>query len=479
MYHFAEIDIEQDVLDRALLALSDEATKSEILDLINCDEEPEIVFLAAANPALDAGEIEKIALEIPKENWGMSFYSVTDQFELLNAGRISGLGCNPNTPDWLLQELISLGNYCSIIRANYESKLRGNGTQIQISVDPGMRLVLDQQQEYLSILGEAKSRKTDPTRLLEIYQMKLMDFQYRNGYPQSGGFEWYEDIYELYLLHATKKDREDPRFRDDALYQQMDATLEEMLATQPILAEVVRALTLGENHQEFSYVCAEVAANPKATFRIPTEEPDLVLTVFDQLSENIQPALFKWLELMLFEVDNSYEVATLQWIDLIKSMRHESSLSDAIKRFDSHSLLNSTLHSEIDSHDPSEFTMLIEPQFLEDEEMGGLHEVMVRLAPYLGGVDPDVLREEFKIESNCIKQAILLNPYCPEIVREMVSQTGSNLFVPTRLEMARFSAYAGFYDQVKFWLGTKVALEELLANCDDHVAEAVYSALIA
>jgi hypothetical protein len=476
MYHFAEIDIDQEILDRARLALSDQATKNEILELFNSDEEPEIVFLAGANPALDAVDIEKLALEIPKNNWGMSFYSVTDHFELLNAGKISGLSCNPNTPDWLLQELISLGNYCSIVRANCEIKLREDGTQIQISGDPGMRLVLGQQQEYSNLLNEARSRKTESSRLLEIYQMKLMDIQYRNGYPQTGGYEWYEDVYELYLLHATKKDREDSRFRDDALYQQMDPAIAETLATKPILSQVVRSLTLGENHQEFSYVCAEIAANPQATFRIPSEELDLVLTVFDQLSESIQPVLFKWLELMLFEIDNAYEVATLQWIDLIKSMRFESNLYDAIERLESHLLLDSSLHSEIDSHDASEFTGLIEPEFLQ-EELAGLHEVIVRVAPYLGGTDSDVLRAEFEIESNCIKQAILLNPYCPEDVRDMVSKLGSDLFVPTRLEMARFSAYAGFYIRVQHWLGTEVTFDELFVNCDSHVVEAVKWAL--
>ena len=100
-----------------------------------------------------------------------------------------------------------------------------------------------------------------------------------------------------------------------------------------------------------------------------------------------------------------------------------------------------------------------------------------RISPYLGGVEIDVLRQEFELESNCIKQAILLNPYCPEDVRDKVSSSGSQLYVPSRLEMARISAYAGFYDQVKYWLGPEVELKKLYARCDDHIVEAVAAAL--
>ncbi len=378
----------------------------------------------------------------------------------------------------MIEELLSQWNYCAIIRANCESRWNAE-SEIPIAADPGLRLVLQQEQEYAGLLAEARSRDTESSRLLEIYQMNIMQIEYRNGYPQSGGFDWYDwnSRKDFDVLHASKADREDSRFRHDALYPELDPKLEGMLQANPVLAEVVRFLTFDEHHFQFSYICAEVAANPNAQFQLPHENTFYVMTVFDQLNERVQPVLFKWLQLMLHELDAPYFASTIQWIDLVKSMRFESNLNNAIEKLDCHSLLDSTLHSEFDSHDPNEFKYLIEPQFLDDNEMGGLNAVIVRVSPYLGGIDSDFLRQEFDVESNCIKQAILLNPYCPEDIRERVRTAGSELYAPTRLEMARFAAYAGFYEQVENWLGTEFALDELLINCDQHIVEAVRGAL--
>jgi hypothetical protein len=203
-----------------------------------------------------------------------------------------------------------------------------------------------------------------------------------------------------------------------------------------------------------------------------------VLFASDQLRESLQPALFKWLELMLYE-SGSFDVSTIAWIHLIKIMRNQPSLRDAIDSLNCHSLINAGLSEEFDGFYEDEVTFLVHPQFLDMNELGGLHGVVERISPYLGGVETEVLREEFELESNCIKQAILLNPFCPDDIRERVSSSGSQLYVPTRLEMARFSAYAGFYDQVKHWLGSEVALEKLYAKCDEHVVNAVAAALSA
>ena len=475
-YFDESFECDQEYVDRAIRALSPEVTKDEILDLFNGEKQDEIVFLAGASPALDNVDIEKLAAEIPKNYWGPSFYGSSFAFELLNAWKIAGLGCNPNAPDWLVEELLDLGNYCSKVRNNYESKLNDGSSQIQISVDPGVRLVLGQQEEYAILLNEARSRETESSRLLEIYQMKLLDIQDRC--EDDFGYEWYEDVNELYLFHSTKDDRESSGYNFNGPYVRMDPMLEQALSSRPLLNDVVRSLTIAESHLYFSYLCAEVAANPNAKFQLPHEDMDHVLFVFDQLREGLQPALFKWLELMLAG-SGSYDVSTIAWIQLIKIMRNEPSLRDAIDSLNCHSLINAGFSEEFDGFNENEVTWLVDPQFLDMNELGGLHGVVKRISPYLGGVETEVLREEFELESNCIKQAILLNPYCPEDVRDKVSSSGSELYVPTRIEMARFSAYAGFYDQVKHWLGSEVALEKLYAKCDEHVINAVAAALSA
>ena len=473
-YFDESFECDQEYVDRAIRALSVDVTKDEILDFFNGEKQDEIVFLAGASPILDNVDIEKLATEIPKNYWGPSFYGSSFSFDLLNAWKIAGLGCNPNAPDWLVEELLNLGNYCSIIRKNYESKQNDTSTLLQISVDPGVRLVAGQQDEYASLLAEARSRNTESSRLLEIYQMKLLDIQDRCG--DDFGYEWYEDVNEFYLFHSTQKDREASGYNFDGPYVRMDPNLEEALSSRPLLNEVVRSLTIAEGHLYFSYLSAEVVANPNAKFQLPHEDMDLVLFASDQLRESLQPALFKWLELMLTG-SGSYYVSTITWINLIKIMRHTPNLITAIEKLNSHSLVNDGLSEEFDGFDQDEVTCLVDPQYLEENELGGLHGVVVRISPYLGGVEADVLREEFELESNCIKQAILLNPFCPDDIRERVSSSGSQLYVPSRLEMARYSAYAGFYEQVKHWLGSEVALEKLYAICDDHVVNAVAAAL--
>jgi hypothetical protein len=304
--------------------------------------------------------------------------------------------------------------------------------------------------------------------------MKLLDIQDRCG--DDSGYEWYEDVNEVYLFHSTQNDRETSGYNFNGPYVRMDPKLEEALCSRPLLNEVVRSLTIAEGHLYFSYLCAEVVANPNAKFQLPHEEVDLVLFASDQLRESLQPALFKWLELMLTG-SGSYHVSTIAWIHLIKIMRNQPSLREAIDSLNCHSLVNAGLSQEFDGFDENEVAWLVDPQFLDMNELGGLHGVVVRISPYLGGVEADVLREEFELESNCIKQAILLNPYCPEDVRDKVSSSGSQLHVPSRLEMARYSAYAGFYDQVKYWLGAEIMPTKLYARCDDHIVEAVAAAL--
>jgi hypothetical protein len=461
-YFYESFTYDQKLIDRAVRALSSDVTKDEIIEWIT-DEDEEIGFLAAANPILDLIDIERLAEVIPRESF-----------------KITGLGCNPNAPDWLVEELLALRHASAIIRVNKESKWKLD-SKTPVSVSPGVRLVVGQQEEYANLLSEARSRNTESSRLLEIYQMKLMDIQDRRG-DDSFGWEWYEDVNDSsYLFHSTQNDREVSGYNFDGPYVRMDPKLEEALSSRPLLNDVIRSLTIAENHLFFSYLCAEVVANPNAKFQLPPEDIDMmnhVLFASDQLRESLQPALFKWLELMLYE-SGSFDVSTIAWIHLIKIMRNQPSLRDAIDSLNCHSLINAGLSEEFDGFYEDEVTFLVHPQFLDMNELGGLHGVVERISPYLGGVETEVLREEFELESNCIKQAILLNPFCPDDIRERVSSSGSQLYVPTRLEMARFSAYAGFYDQVKHWLGSEVALEKLYAKCDEHVVKAVAAALSA
>jgi hypothetical protein len=456
-YFYESFTYDQKLIDRAVRALSSDVTKDEIIEWIT-DEDEEIGFLAAANPILDLIDIERLAEVIPRESF-----------------KITGLGCNPNAPDWLVEELLALRHASAIIRVNKESKWKLD-SKTPVSVSPGVRLVVGQQEEYANLLSEARSRNTESSRLFEIYQMKLLDIQDRCG--DDFGYEWYEDVGDNYLLHSTQSDRETSGYNFNGPYVRMDPKLEQALSSRPLLNDVVRSLTIAENHLYFSYLCAEVAANPNAKFKLPHEDMDHVLFVFDQLREGLQPALFKWLELMLAG-SGSYDVSTIAWLHLIKIMRDQPSLREAIDSLNCHSLINAGLSEEFDCFDENAVAWLVHPQFLDMNELGGLNGVVERISPYLGGVEIDVLRQEFELESNCIKQAILLNPFCPDDIREQVLSSGSELYVPTRLEMARYSAYAGFYEQVKHWLGSEVALEKLYAICDDHVVNAVAAALSA
>lgn len=455
-YFYESFTWDQEYIDRAVRALSSYVTKDELIEWIT-DVDEEMGFLAAANPILDLIDIERLAEVIPRESF-----------------KITGLGCNPNAPDWLVEELLALRHASAIIRVNKESKWKLD-SKTPVSVIPGVRLVLGQQEEYANLLSEARSRNTESSRLFEIYQMKLLDIQDRCG--DDFGYEWYEDVNnDGGLFHSTQSDRETSGYNFNGPYVRMDPKLEEALSSRPLLNDVVRSLTIAEGHLYFSYLCAEVAANPNAKFKLPHEDMDHVLFVFDQLREGLQPALFKWLELMLAG-SGSYDVSTIAWIHLIKIMRNQPSLREAIDSLNCHSLINAGLSTEFDGFDENAVAWLVDPQYLDMNELGGLHGVVVRISPYLGGIEADVLREEFELESNCIRQAILLNPFCPDDIHEKVSSSGSKLYVPTRLEMARISAYAGFYDQVKHWLGSDIALKKLYALCDDHVVDAVVAAL--
>ena len=66
-WYFDEFTCDQEYVDRAVRALSVDATKDEILDLFNGEEQSELAFLAGASPALDNVDIEKQLSGLPKE----------------------------------------------------------------------------------------------------------------------------------------------------------------------------------------------------------------------------------------------------------------------------------------------------------------------------------------------------------------------------------------------------------------------------
>jgi hypothetical protein len=86
----------EELLNKALLALSDGATKDEILGFFNL--EVEVALLAAANPTLNSVDIEKLALEIPKEYWGPASYEFNANEVEPNVWKIAGLACNRMPP---------------------------------------------------------------------------------------------------------------------------------------------------------------------------------------------------------------------------------------------------------------------------------------------------------------------------------------------------------------------------------------------
>ena len=186
-YFYESFTYDQKYVDRAVRALSSDVTKDELIEWIT-DEDEEIGFLAAANPILDLIDIKRLAEVIPRESF-----------------KITGLGCNPNAPDWLVEELLALRHASAIIRVNKESKWKLD-SKTPVSVSPGVRLVVGQQEEYANLLSEARSRNTESSRLFEIYQMKLLDIQDRCG--DDFGYEWYEDVNnDGGLFHSTQSDR--------------------------------------------------------------------------------------------------------------------------------------------------------------------------------------------------------------------------------------------------------------------------------
>ena len=176
----------------ALEALSSDVSRERLLEIIASNFE--CALLAAANPILSAQDLENLVLNIDDELWSLHPDRRGDYSEEhATIWMLCGIACNPNLPDEMKNKLLGLHNPVALIRF-YDQMSKTERDALPIFRDPVLRFFLDQNQAYEALVIEAQSRSTEPSRLVEIFDMELLELVDRSDF--FGDFDYYQGFRE-------------------------------------------------------------------------------------------------------------------------------------------------------------------------------------------------------------------------------------------------------------------------------------------
>lgn len=438
----------------ALEALSSDVSRERLLEIIASNFE--CALLAAANPILSAQDLENLVLKVDDELWSLHPDRRGDYSEEhATIWMLCGVACNPNLPDEMKNKLLGLHNPVALFRF-YDQMSKTGRDALPIFREPVLRFLFDQDQAYEKLEIEAKSRSTEPGRLVEIFDMDLCELVDRSTIQ--GDFEWYEGERNRQIFtEVLVFDFSSGVFKSG----HVDEIMVKALETKPLLMQVAKYFSATENIPEFSYLGSVALSNPNypvTPIDSLVRNSDMVCYWKDYLLHEYHPSLYCLLDEMF--IGTSYEIDTQWWLSIsraINAMDSDDELDEVVEVFDSISLIG---WEDID----------IDDQF---------DDYVAMLMPFLVGSSEEFLERSFELDSHPIRQAILYNPRSTITIRDQANAMNADetredeLFVPSQIDMAKYAAFLGRYELIENWITTPEEFQELNRICPSHVAEGV------
>jgi hypothetical protein len=391
-----------DEVQVALEALSTEVSRERLLEIIANNYE--CALLAAANPILSAHDLENLASNVDDELWSLHPDDRSEDLEQQQSiWMLFGVACNPNLPDETKNKLLLHSNPAVLIRC-FNDMSASEKNSLPIFRDPVLRSFCEQEKAYEKLMIEARSRSTEPGRLVEICEMGLRELVDRS--PFLGDFDYYQGFRERQIFTQFATDSE---FRSEVLVdgRYINEEISNALESNPTLMAVDDYFASTHNIPEFSFLKSVALSNPKypvSSIDSLERDSDSVCFWNDYLYWEHHPSLFYLLEMM--PMGTSYEIDAHWWLALsgtIKAIDTCEELDQLVEQFDAMSLID--IDEAIDD-------------FFDD--------FVSQIMPLLVGSSVEFLENSFEIDSHPIQQAILLNPSCTIDIRTKAMELNSD-----------------------------------------------------
>jgi hypothetical protein len=328
---------------------------------------------------------------------------------------------------------------------------------LPIFQDPVLRSFCEQEKAYEKLMIEARSRSTEPGRLVEICKMGLRELVDRS--PFLGDFDYYQGFRERQIFTQFATDSEvrsevlvDGRFINEEISKALEAN--------PTLMAVDDYFASTHNIPEFSFLGSVALANPNypaSAIDSLIRDSDYVCFWNDYLYWEHHPSLFYLLEMT--DMGTSYEIDVHWWLALsgaIRAIDTSEELDQLVEQFDSKDLIG--FDGSIDD-------------FFDD--------FVSQILPFLVGSSQEFLERSFEIDSHPIQQAILLNPSCTIDIRTKAIELNSDrsedelLFIPDPVQLALYAAHLGKYNLIDNWISAPEQMDSFIGFCDPYINDAI------
>ncbi len=444
-----------DEVQVALEALSSDVSRERLLDIIANNYE--CALLAAANPILQAQDLENLVSKVDDKLWSIHPDDRSEDLEEQQAiWTLFGVACNPNLPDQTKNKLLLNSNPAALIRF-FDHMSESEKDSLPIFQDPVLRFFCNQEQKYQELVIDAQSRSTEPGRLVELFQMDLRELVDRSDFL--GDFDYYQGFRErqIFTQFATEAEYLSEVLIDGRF---VNEEISISLQTNPTLMRVDEYFASTHNIPEFSYLRSVALSNPNypaSPIDSLVRDSDYVCFWNDYLYREHHPSLFHLLEMM--PMGTSYEIDAHWWLALsgtIKSIDTCEELDQLVDQFDAMSLID--VDEAIDD-------------FFDD--------FVSQIMPFLVGSSEEFLENSFEIDSHPIQQAILLNPSCTMDIRTKAMELNSDriedepLFIPDPVQLALYAAHLGKYDLIENWITTPEEIDAFIGFCDPYIIGAI------
>ena len=440
----------------ALEALSSDVSRERLLEIIASNFE--CALLAAANPILSAQDLENLVLNIDDELWSLHPDRRGDYSEEhATIWMLCGIACNPNLPDEMKNKLLGFHNPVALIRF-YDQMSKTERDALPIFRDPVLRFFLDQNQAYEALVIEAQSRSTEPSRLVEIFDMELLELVDRSDF--FGDFDYYQGFRgrQIFTQFADWGGNSSEVLIDGRF---VNEEISMALQTNPILMRTDEYFSSTHNIPEFSYLRSVALSNPNypvvGTDDL-TRESDDACFWNDYLRYEYHPSLFQFIE----DVNSTgYDLDTHWWLSISKAINamDAEQLDQVAEAFESMSLVG-----------------LGWDDIYWDEQFD---DYVAMFMPFLVGSSEEFLERSFELDSHPIRQAILYNPRSTITIRDQANAMNADetredeLFVPSQIDMAKYAAFLGRYELIENWITTPEEFQELKRICPKYVADGI------